>query len=381
MNAASRPAARRLLFVFGTRPEAIKTAPVITACRTLRSENALPAEVTVCVTAQHRDLLDPVLETFGVSPDRDLRVMRNGQHPSGVAARVLARLDPVLARERPDFVVVQGDTTSAMAAALCAFHRGIPVAHIEAGLRTGDPTSPWPEEMNRVLIGRLASLHFAPTERARRNLLAEGVPASLIHRTGNPGVDALLWMKRRLEEMDRAAQAEPRDEQPLILVTHHRRESLAHGLEQVCLAIRDVLARSPGVVVVFPVHPNPQVRAVVRRLLRAADDRLRVVPPLGYADLVRTLMRCRLVVSDSGGIQEEAPALGKPVVCTRTVTERPEGVEAGAVRLVGTDRARIVEAVEEFLADSDAYRRAAQVRFLYGDGHASERIAAILCEP
>lgn len=376
------PHTRRLLFVFGTRPEAIKTAPVIAACR--KDSRLGPGATRVCVTAQHRQILDPFLDEFGIVPDVDLDVMREDQTPTEVAARVLRDLDPVLDRERPDVVVVQGDTTSAMAAALAAFHRHIPVAHIEAGLRTGDPFSPWPEEMNRRVIGRLASLHFAPTEGARRNLLREGVSRDRVVLTGNPGMDALLCVKRRLGRGGTPALFAGAGPLPatFVLVTLHRRENLGQGIEGVGLALLALLERFPDLVVVWPVHPNPAVRRTLNHLLSPAlhGERLRLLPPLAYSDFIALLARCHLVISDSGGVQEEAPALGRPVLCARDRTERPEGVRAGAVRLVGTDRARIVEAAVELLSDGSAYRRMARERLLYGDGQAATRIARALRE-
>ncbi len=370
----------RLLFVIGTRPEAIKMAPVIAACRRHRACGA----VRVCATAQHREILDPFLDEFGIVPDVDLDVMREDQTPTEVAARVLRGLDPVLDRERPDIVGVQGDTTSAMAAALAAFHRRIPVAHVEAGLRTPDPLVPWPEEMNRRVLGRLASLHFAPTAGARRNLLREGVPAGRILVTGNPGADALIRVKRRLDRGGTPVGLAGAPPLPAkyVLVTLHRRENLGRGIEGVCLALLDLLDRDPDLAVVWPVHPNPSVRETVDRVLAGVrgGGRLHLVPPLPYADFVALMARCHFVISDSGGVQEEAPALGRPVLCARDVTERPEGVRAGAVRLVGTDRARIVEAAMELLSDPSAVRRMARERLLYGDGHAAPRIARALCD-
>ncbi len=376
---------RRVLFVLGTRPEAIKTAPVIAACRGKPVADGL--EVRICVTAQHRDILDPFLEEFGLVPDMDLDLMRASQSPDEVAARVLDALPPVLRSERPDLVVVQGDTTSAMAASLAAFHAGVPVAHIEAGLRTFDLSQPWPEEMNRQVISRIASLHFAPTPGARRNLLREGVPARRVLLTGNPGMDTLFQAMKRLEfahtESDTLLRGLPAGAR-LLLVTLHRRENLSDGVEAVCLALLDLLDRVPDLAIVWPIHPNPGVRGVVDRLLSPAfrGQRLHLFPPLSYVVFVSLMARCHLLLSDSGGVQEEAPALGKPVLCARERTERPEGVRAGAVRLVGTDRTRIVEAVMELLSDPMAYRRMARRRLLYGDGRSAPRIAeALLCQP
>ncbi len=281
-------------------------------------------------------------------------------------------------------VVVQGDTTSAMAAALAAFHAHVPVAHVEAGLRTWDPSQPWPEEMNRQVISRVASLHFAPTNGARRNLLREGVPARRVLVTGNPGVDALFralaGLRARRSTLPHPALVGLPGGARLLVVTLHRRENLAGGIEAVCMALLDLLERLPDLAVAWPVHPNPAVGAVVDRLLSPAlpGKRLRLLPPLPYSDFVALLAGCHLVLSDSGGLQEEAPALGKPLLCARDRTERPEGVRSGSVRLVGTDRARIVEAAMELLSDPSAYRRMARERLLYGDGHAAPRIARAL---
>lgn len=373
------PVTRRILFVIGTRPEAIKMAPVIAACRRRRS-----LQVRVCVTAQHRQILDPFLDDFRIVPDWDLDVMRQDQTPSEVVARVTAGLDPVLGDERPDILVVQGDTTTTLAAALAAFHRRIPVAHVEAGLRTPDPLVPWPEEMNRRLVGRIASLHFAPTRGARRNLLREGVQADRILVTGNPGTDALFHVLRRIGVRPKVPEIlgiSDDDTRPLVLVTLHRRENFQGGIEGVCRALLDLLDRFPDLVIVFPVHPNPTVRRTVERLLAPAvsGGRIDLLPPLPYPDFIALLARCRLVISDSGGLQEEAPALGRPVLCTRDVTERPEGVRAGAVRLVGTAPGRIFEAATEVLSDPVVCRRMSRRRLLYGDGRAASRIASALC--
>lgn len=386
MITTRRARPRRLLFVLGTRPEAIKTAPVIAECRYGARREAFA--VRVCVTAQHREILDPFLQEFGIVPDVDLDVMREDQTPAEVTARVLAAISPVLEAERPDAVIVQGDTTSAMAAALAAFHHRIPVAHIEAGLRTRDLSEPWPEEMNRQVIGRLASLHFAPTEGARDNLLREGVPADRVLVTGNPGTDALFKVLRRLKA--RMRQTPERlgvsdgfgERGRLVMVTLHRRENLTRGIEGVCQALPDLLKGFPDLEIAWPVHPNPAVRKTVRRLLAqaVAKGRLHLVPPLTYSEFIALMARCYFVISDSGGVQEEAPVLGKPVLCARDKTERPEGVRVGVVRLVGTDRARIVEAAKEILSNPGAYRRMARKRLLYGDGRAAPRIARALCD-
>jgi UDP-N-acetylglucosamine 2-epimerase (non-hydrolysing) len=363
---------RPLLFVFGTRPEAIKLGPVI------RAAVARGLSVRVCVTAQHRAMLDQVLACFDVRPDYDLDLMQPGQTLAALTARALAALDPVLAAENPATVVVQGDTTTTMAAALAAFYRHIPVAHVEAGLRTGDLCQPFPEEWNRVATARLAALHFAPTEGARRNLLAEGVPSDCIFVTGNTGIDAVL---QTVEALDRGAL--PRPDYPwldcgrkLILVTAHRRESFGPGIAEICEALT-ALAGRPDVQIVFPVHRNPNVLDVVSTRL-AETPNIVLLEPLEYPAFVDLMRRSYLILTDSGGIQEEAPSLGKPVLVLRDVTERPEAVEAGTVHLVGPHRERIVDAATSLLDNPAEYARMSAVHNPYGDGHAAARIVAEL---
>jgi UDP-N-acetylglucosamine 2-epimerase (non-hydrolysing) len=363
---------RPLLFVFGTRPEAIKLCPVIRAALAA----GLPARV--CVTAQHRAMLDQVLACFQVRPDHDLDLMQPGQTLASLTARALDALDPVVAAENPAMVVVQGDTTTTMAAALAAFYRRIPVAHVEAGLRTGDLCQPFPEEWNRVATSRLAAIHFAPTEGARRNLLAESVPADRIHVTGNTGIDAVLQTVQALDDG-----ALPRPEWPwldagrkLILVTAHRRESFGPGIAEICDALA-ALAQRPDVQIVFPVHRNPNVLDVVSARL-ADTPHVILLDPLEYPDFVDLMRRSYLILTDSGGIQEEAPSLGKPVLVLRDVTERPEAVEAGTVRLVGPNRERILAAAGSLLDDPAEYARMSAVHNPYGNGQAATRILAAL---
>jgi UDP-N-acetylglucosamine 2-epimerase (non-hydrolysing) len=357
-----------LLFIFGTRPEAIKLCPVI---RHLRAAGR--HTVRVCITAQHRAMLDQVLDRFGVRPDHDLDLMRPGQTLSGLAAAILAGLDPLLAAAPVDLAIVQGDTTTTMAAALAAFHRRLPVAHVEAGLRTGNLDHPFPEEMNRVLTARLAALHFAPTEGARHNLLREGVPDDRIAVTGNPGIDAVLQIASELEAAGVPQTGDPRK---LIVVTAHRRESFGPGLERICDAISRLAARG-GVRIVYPVHRNPNVLEPVTARLEACPG-VDLVEPLDYFSFVGLMRRAHLILTDSGGIQEEAPSLGKPVLVMRENTERPAAVEAGTVKLVGTDPARIVAEAVRLLEDEAEYRRMSQVHNPYGDGRASPRIAAAI---
>lgn len=357
----------RLLFVFGTRPEAIKLCPVIMH---LKAAGA-PFDVRVCVTAQHREMLDQVLQVFGVIPDLDLGLMAPGQSLCDLSARVLQSMQSVLPAESPDMILVQGDTTTTMCAALAAFYHRIPVAHVEAGLRTGNMSHPFPEELNRVITGKLAAVHFAATEDAATNLEREAVERSRIHVTGNTGIDALLHVARQAAPIE-----EESPERKLVLVTAHRRESFGQGLQSICRAIA-TLAERPDVHVLFPVHPNPNVRDAVDRLLKGRPN-VSLVQPLDYVSFVSAMSRAHLILTDSGGVQEEAPSLGKPILVLRETTERPEGVAAGAAVLVGTDENRIVLEAERLLDDAHAYREMAQVRNIFGDGHATERIRTAL---
>lgn len=360
----------KVLFVFGTRPEAVKLCPLVLA---LRARTGF--ETRVCVTAQHREMLDRILPVFGVQADIDLNLMLPGQTLAGLTARILTALDPVLADERPDLAVVQGDTTTTFAGALAAFYRGVPVAHVEAGLRTGDLSEPFPEELNRVLTTRLAALHFAPTPRAAEQLAAEGVPAGRIHVTGNTGIDALLYVRDQLEKgaLEGYRGPLPPAGRPLVLMTAHRRESFGAGFDQICDAALRV-AGELGAQIIYPVHPNPSVREVVRRRLWGVPG-ITLLDPIDYVPFVDLMRRADLLLTDSGGIQEEGPALGKPVLVMRDKTERPEAVEAGAAELVGTCPERITNAVAAALArTAGAPRRDT----LFGDGQASQRIAELI---
>lgn len=361
---------RRLLLVVGTRPEAIKLCPVFLELQR-RSEFA----VQLCATAQHRELLDQVLDVFGVAPDWDLDLMRPGQTLAETTARVIAGLEAVLQDARPDMVLVQGDTTTTLCGALAAFYHRIPVGHVEAGLRTWDPQQPFPEEMNRVLTSRLATLHFAATRWAAENLLREGVPEARIAVTGNPGIDAVLWVRDRLEQGLLPSRPWPQldGSRKLILVTAHRRESFGEGFRRICAALAELAARD-DVEIVYPVHPNPNVQVPVRQLL-AGIPNIHLIEPLEYVPFVDLMRRAWLVLTDSGGIQEEGPSLGKPILVLREKTERPEGVEAGSVKLVGTQTRRIVEEAVRLLEDRQEYERMARVHNPYGDGQASRRIA------
>jgi UDP-N-acetylglucosamine 2-epimerase (non-hydrolysing) len=358
----------RVLSIVGTRPEAIKMAPVI---RALAADSAF--ESRVLATAQHRQMLDQVLEVFGIRPDRDLDIMRPNQALTELTARLLIALDAALAAEAPDVVLAQGDTTTVMTAALACFYRKIPFGHVEAGLRTGDLHNPFPEEMNRVVAGRLARWHFAPTESARANLLREGVDPATIHVTGNTVIDALLSVADRRPEIGISIDPSKR----LILVTAHRRENFGEPFLEVYRAIRRLAEANPDVAVLYPVHPNPNVKDVAEALLGDCPG-VTLCPPLDYLPFVGAMQRAYLILSDSGGVQEEAPALGKPVLVLRQETERPEAVEAGVVRLVGPVYERIIAEAQRLLDEPEYYRSMARGVSPYGDGKAAGRIVATL---
>jgi UDP-N-acetylglucosamine 2-epimerase (non-hydrolysing) len=368
----------RILTVFGTRPEAIKLAPVIREMHRYLGQ----LESRVCVTAQHRQMLDQVLRLFEIVPDHDLKVMADNQTPTQVASAVLARLEPVLEAEKPDWVLVQGDTTTVAAASLAAFYARVKVGHVEAGLRTHDKWQPFPEEINRRVAGVIADLHFAPTAAARQNLLHEGVADDCIAVTGNPVIDALHWVAGLPYDPASGPLREVPWDRRLILVTAHRRENFGQPLEKICLALRDIAEKyREQVHIVYPVHMNPNVWQPVHRLLEGVPG-ITLTPPLDYLPLVYLMKHSYLVITDSGGIQEEAPGLGKPVLVLREVTERPEAVEAGTVRLVGTDREHIAAVTERLLDDSGAYAQMASAVNPYGDGRAAARISrALLGEP
>ena len=363
----------RILSVVGTRPEAVKMAMVARAL-----EAADGVEHSLCVTAQHREMLDPILGLFDLKPDYDLDIMSHGQHLTDITSGVLEGMRDVLAEARPDRVLVQGDTTTVLAAAMAAFYARVPVGHVEAGLRTGDMAAPWPEEMNRKLTDALSDRHYAPTETARRNLLAEGVSESGIRVTGNTVIDTLLHVVARLETepglSDRARAMLPqRDpERRLLLVTGHRRESFGPGFEQICRALARIGSRE-DVEIVYPVHLNPNVQEPVFRLL-GGHPNIDLIEPLDYLAFVHLMTESHIILTDSGGIQEEAPSLGKPVLVMRDTTERPEAMAAGTVRLVGTDADRIIDETFRLLDDGEAYAAAARVHHPYGDGRASQRI-------
>ena len=409
---------KKILLVFGTRPEAIKMCPLVKEFQKYPEE----FDTVVCVTGQHREMLDQVLGIFGVKPDYDLNIMQKGQDLYDVTARVLVGMREVLDEVKPDVVLVHGDTTTSMAAAMAAFYRQIPVGHVEAGLRTHNLYSPWPEEMNRQVTGRIATYHFAPTALSKRNLMEEGVPEERITVTGNTVIDALHWVvgrirkdevlslqlsghlkeagydTERLQEIPGQAGNDEKkktgnDGRRLVLITGHRRENFGEGFISMCTAIRDLARKYPEVDFVYPMHLNPNVRKAVREVFgeeipgqAGNDGRIQVrndekmnlffIEPLDYLDFVYLMERSYIVLTDSGGIQEEAPGLGKPVLVMRDTTERPEALEAGTVRLVGTDYDRIVEEVSALLDDSAHYDKMSQAVNPYGDGKACPRIVA-----
>lgn len=373
---------KKILLVFGTRPEAIKMAPLVKALQ----KDSEHFETKICVTAQHRQMLDQVLEVFDIVPEYDLNIMAPNQDLYDITSRVLLGLRGVLDDFAPDIVLVHGDTTTSMAASLAAFYRQIPVGHVEAGLRTYNMLSPWPEEMNRQVTDRMCTYYFAPTEKSRQNLLRENVDATKIHVTGNTVIDALLMAVDIIEkkpQIKTAIEDELRDKgyamgnRPYILVTGHRRENFGEGFLNICKAIRQIAEKHTEMDIVYPVHLNPNVQKPVYELLSGTPN-IYLVKPLDYLPFVYAMQHSTLLLTDSGGVQEEAPSLGKPVLVMRETTERPEAVEAGTVRLVGTDVAAIVGNVQELLHDPEVYRKMSESYNPYGDGHACERIVDAL---
>ncbi|MBM4001100.1 MAG: UDP-N-acetylglucosamine 2-epimerase (non-hydrolyzing) [Planctomycetes bacterium] len=364
----------RPLLVMGTRPEAIKMAPVVHACRRSRSVDAI-----ICSTGQHREMLRQIADYFGIQPDVDLELMQANQTLAGLTARCLEKLDETTVRVAPDCVVAQGDTTTVLAASMVAFYRRLPFVHVEAGLRTGDLLSPWPEEFNRRVAGLTTAVHCAPTRRAAANLLAEGVPESSIHITGNTVIDALLWTVDRERRGGDVWQNKYAmlGERRLVLITGHRRENFGGPFESICRAVSTLARAFPDDVFLYPVHLNPNVREPVFRLLGGASN-IHLVEPAAYPEFVWLMDRATLILTDSGGVQEEAPSLRKPVLVMRENTERPEAVDAGAVRLVGTSESSIVRAVQDLLTDDRLYASCLLDRNPYGDGHAAERIAGLI---
>ena len=369
----------KILAVFGTRPEAIKMAPVI---RALEGN----FDVKICVTAQHRQMLDQVLELFKIIPDYDLDIMQPGQDLFDITSNVLLRMKTVLKTEKPDFVLVHGDTTTSMATAMAAFYLQIPVGHVEAGLRTYDVNSPFPEEFNRQITSRIATLHFAPTKISRQNLLDEKVPDSQIYVTGNTVIDALFSLVKRARASDFSniilkkmtfLNQENKEKPRIILVTGHRRENFGLGFEGICCALRVIANENPNVQIIYPVHLNPNVKEPVNRILSNLSN-VHLVEPMEYLSFIKLMDLSYLILTDSGGIQEEAPSLGKPVLVMRDMTERPEALEAGTVKLVGTNKNQIVKMVNRLLTDSAFYMRMSKAHNPYGDGKASGIICDIL---
>ncbi|MEZ2741869.1 non-hydrolyzing UDP-N-acetylglucosamine 2-epimerase [Paenalcaligenes hominis] len=370
----------KVLTVFGTRPEAIKMAPLA-----LQLANDERFEAKVCVTAQHREMLDQVLNLFELQPDYDLNIMKPGQDLTDVTTAILQGLKTILNEFKPDIVLVHGDTATTFAASLAAYYQQIPVGHVEAGLRTGNLYSPWPEEGNRKLTGAIAALHFAPTEASRQNLVREGIAESRIAITGNTVIDALLQVINKLEN---DAQLQQQFQQQfdfldpnkkLILVTGHRRESFGGGFERICQALAQTAQKHPDVQIVYPVHLNPNVQEPVKRLL-GQNSNIHLIKPQDYLPFVYLMNKAHIILTDSGGIQEEAPSLGKPVLVMRDTTERPEAVEAGTVKLVGTRVEKITQELDTLLTDNDAYSRMSHAHNPYGDGKACERIRNVLIE-
>lgn len=375
---------KKILIVFGTRPEAIKMAPLF---REL--QNQVTLETKVCVTAQHRTMLDQVLDIFGIIPEYDLNLMSDSQTLEGLSARILESMSKVLDEYQPDIVLVHGDTTTSSMAALACFYRRIPVGHVEAGLRTGNLWSPWPEEFNRRLTALVANLHFAPTKTAENNLIAEGVPSDSIEVTGNTVIDALIIISERLSQEEAlyypllAQFPFLKNDRKTILVTGHRRENFGDGMLQICNGLRSLAAR-PDIQIVYAVHLNPNVKAPVEAMLGNKSN-IYLIPPQDYLTFAFLMMRCHIILTDSGGIQEEAPSLGKPVLVMREVTERPEAVLAGTAKLVGANVKNIVDSVNNLLDNSDAYDSMSCRTNPYGDGTASikivEKIKAFLRGP
>lgn len=371
---------KRVLTVFGTRPEAIKMAPLVHA---LSADERFEAKC--CVTAQHREMLDQVLELFEIHPDYDLDLMRAGQSLNDVTARILLELKPVLQEFKPDVVLVHGDTATTLAASLAAYYEQIPVGHVEAGLRTGNIYSPWPEEANRKLTGALTQYHFAPTETSRNNLLKENVEKENISVTGNTVIDALLMIKEKIG-FDESLQQQLSEQFPflcddkkLILVTGHRRESFGGGFERICESLAITAKKHPDVQIVYPMHLNPNVREPVNRIL-AGISNVQLIEPQQYLPFIYLMDRANIILTDSGGIQEEAPSLGKPVLVMRDTTERPEAVEAGTVKLVGTNVDKIVSGLTTLLQDEHAYKEMSFAHNPYGDGNACQRILDVLAK-
>ena len=376
---SNRSMMKKILTVFGTRPEAIKMAPLVLA---LAADKRIDAKL--CVTAQHREMLDQVLELFEIEPDFDLNIMKPDQTLNDLTASILIGLKPILEEFEPDVVLVHGDTATTFAAALAAYYQKIKIGHVEAGLRTGNIYSPWPEEANRKLTSTIANYHFAPTASSKNNLLKEGVPKTDIIVTGNTVIDALFWVRKKLQAdqsltVSLAADFEFLDQhKKLILVTGHRRESFGGGFERICEALRQIATMHPQAQILYPVHLNPNVQEPVNRLLNDLDN-IFLIEPQQYLPFCYLMDRASIILTDSGGIQEEAPSFGKPVLLMRDMTERPEAIEAGTVRLVGTDKDVIVDQVNRLLTNIAEYEKFSCLHNPYGDGNAAQRIIDFLC--
>ena len=368
---------KKISVIFGTRPEAIKLCPVVLA---LKADPAFDCKV--CVTGQHREMLQQVLDVFGVVPDKGLALMRPNQTLGGLTSRAIAAIDEYLNEEKPDIVMVQGDTTTVLCGALAAFYHHIPIAHVEAGLRTGNMQSPWPEEANRVLTTRLAKWHFCPTENNKANLLNEGVSEKDIYVTGNTVIDALLMAKEKVKAnppvIDGLPEGLMASDKRMVLITGHRRENFGNGFENICMAIRNLAERFPETHFVYPVHLNPNVREPVNRILGNNLNNVKLIEPQPYLPFVWLMNNAYLILTDSGGVQEEAPSLGKPVLVMRDTTERPEAVDAGTVKLIGTVAEDIYREASKLLSDSNEYYKMAAAVNPYGDGNAVERIIEVL---
>lgn len=371
---------KKVLTVFGTRPEAIKMAPLV--LQLAESEHLISK---VCVTAQHREMLDQVLNLFQIIPDFDLNIMKPGQDLFDVTGNILQGIKSVIAEFKPDVILVHGDTSTTFSTALAAFYTQTKIGHVEAGLRTGDLSSPWPEEGNRKLTGALTNFHFAPTELSQQNLLKEGSPSTSIFITGNTVIDTLLWVSKKLDvDQDLNNELAKKfdfldSDKKLILVTGHRRESFGDGFERICVALADIASQRPDVQILYPMHLNPNVREPVNRLLSTLPN-VFLIEPQDYLPFVYLMNKSYLIITDSGGVQEEAPSLGKPVLVMRDTTERPEAVAAGTVKLVGTDTQKIVEQTLVLLNDEDVYKKMSQAHNPYGDGLACQRIVKQLIE-
>ena len=367
----------KIIFIVGTRPEAIKMAPVVLHFK----QHAQGHETLLCSSGQHREMLAQALQDFGLEPDMDLAVMTKGQTLSSLSASLFTAVDRMLEEQKPDWIMVQGDTTTVMVASLCAFYRGVKVGHVEAGLRSFNRMLPFPEEINRRVAGLVADKHFAPTSGARDNLLREGTPDADVLVTGNTVIDALLWMAEKVQQekppLPREVESIIEQGRRFVLITGHRRESFGQGFQNICLAIRDLADAFPDTSFVYPVHLNPNVQKPVMDIL-GTHPGVVLIEPQAYRAFVRLMASCTVILTDSGGIQEEGPSLGKPVLVMREVTERPEGVDAGTSILVGADRGNIVSQVSRLLTDNESYQRMARTRNPYGDGSASDKILSAL---